>query len=461
MTSLAYELGVTKPWDHQVEDFEKLKDQPHKLIGNGMGTGKTYLALLLDAYLRQVERNTDFKTLTIAPLNTHWDGWVKTINREMPHLRVSVIDPKNRSAFLAKDADVYLMHPEALRLMPELITFGFDHVIADECHKFKSRDRKQTKALKKIKVPYRTAMSGSPATDHPHDLWSILNWLKPNEYKSFWKFYKLAVEYEIIYPQQFHKVIGPSRWWTQVGLKEIEPWYVRRLIEDCMDIPEKLYDVRYVRLDGHHRRAYDQMNQEMIAWVGEHENEPIVAPALIAKLVRLQQLALAYLEIDYENKTITMTDPSPKIDMAAEIILDNPDDQFVVFSQFKPPLRMLMRKLAAKSVIAVAFTGDESRAERQANKDAFTSKRARVLVSSIKAGGEGVDGLQHVCNNVIFLDRDWSPMINQQAEDRIRRGGQTKHTYVIDIMARNTVDAGRKQKIELKWSWIKAMLGDT
>jgi SWI/SNF-related matrix-associated actin-dependent regulator 1 of chromatin subfamily A len=84
----------------------------------------------------------------------------------------------------------------------------------------------------------------------------------------------------------------------------------------------------------------------------------------------------------------------------------------------------------------------------------------RVMVSTIKAGGVGVDGLQKVCNNAIFLDRDWSPSINFQAEDRLHRGGQVKHPLIIDIMARNTVDAGRKQKIELKWSWIRAMLGD-
>jgi glucose-6-phosphate 1-dehydrogenase len=31
---------------------------------------------------------------------------------------------------------------------------------------------------------------------------------------------------------------------------------------------------------------------------------------------------------------------------------------------------------------------------------------------------------------------------------------------IIDIMARSTLDFGRHQRLEEKWSWIKAILGD-
>jgi SNF2 family DNA or RNA helicase len=287
--------------------------------------------------------------------------------------------------------------------------------------------------------------------------------LKPNEYSSFWRFYKMAVAYEIIYPQQFHKITGPTHWWMTAGLDAIRPWYVRRLKEEMnLGIPDKIYDRRYVVLEGAHRRAYDQMEKDMLSWVGENEDKPLVAPAVISRLVRLQQMAIATLDFDEENHTVRMTYPAPKVDLACEIVLDNPDSHFVIFSQFKAPLRMIQKQLEDKGVGVVSYTGDDTQAARKVNKAAFMSNdpKTRVMVSTIKAGGVGVDGLQHVCNNAIFLDRDWSPMINFQAEDRLHRGGQVKHPFIIDIMARNSVDAGRKQKVELKWSWIKKMLGD-
>lgn len=452
------QLVRTPLWDHQKEDLEYLKEQPAVLIGHDMGSGKTLMAVERDLRLRAIDPDHK-KTLVVSPLNTH-DGWLSTYVRETD-LKVKVIDPKKRHLFLDKDYDVFIMHPEALRLMlVELPKFGFTHVIADECHKFKNRKAAQTKALKKIKVPYKTAMSGSPATDHPHDVWSILNWLRPDMYSSYWSFYRKAVEFEIVYPGGFHKVTGPSRWWEEVGLDQIRPFYVRRLKEEMMDLPPKTYREVYVDLTGAHRRAYDQMDAEMIAWIGQHENEPLVAPAVISRLQRLQQLALAYLEYDEEAGKVRMTDPSPKIDMAVSIIEDNPDEAFVVFSQFKAPLKMLQRRLEAKGIGCASFTGDDTQQERADGKARFTGGSARVFLSTIRAGGVGVDGLQHVCSTAIFLDRDWSPMINKQAEDRLHRGGQVKNVHIIDIMARNTVDWGRKQRVELKWDWVRRMLGD-
>lgn len=154
----------TPLWDHQRRALERMYDEPAQLIGWEMGTGKTMYAVERDLHLRM--RDPDHRrTLVVAPLNTH-DGWLETYRREASEMPVKVINPKARNDFLDDRYRVFIMHPQALRLMPELRDFGFTHIIADECHMFKGRKTAQTKALKKIKVPYKTAMSGSPATDH-------------------------------------------------------------------------------------------------------------------------------------------------------------------------------------------------------------------------------------------------------------------------------------------------------
>ena len=47
-----------------------------------------------------------------------------------------------------------------------------------------------------------------------------------------------------------------------------------------------------------------------------------------------------------------------------------------------------------------------------------------------------------------------------QAEDRLHRGGQKDTVQIIDIMAKGTLDLGRKQRLETKWAWIREILGD-
>jgi SNF2 family DNA or RNA helicase len=76
----------------------------------------------------------------------------------------------------------------------------------------------------------------------------------------------------------------------------------------------------------------------------------------------------------------------------------------------------------------------------------------------MKAGGVGID--LFAASTVVFMDRAWSPVDNVQAEDRLWREGQENAVQVIDIMARNTVDLGRRQRLEQKWEWLKALLGD-
>ena len=90
----------------------------------------------------------------------------------------------------------------------------------------------------------------------------------------------------------------------------------------------------------------------------------------------------------------------------------------------------------------------------------FVAGEFQVFVAVIQAAAEGIDGLQHATDTAIFLDRSWSTIKNQQAEDRLHRGGQKDTVQIIDVMARSTLDFGRKTKLEAKWGWIKAILGD-
>lgn len=470
------QLTNTPLWPHQLEDVDKLDEEPRVLVANEPGTGKTLLAVERDLRLRRDAY--EGPTLVVAPLSTH-QTWAETYRRETD-LKVKRINRKDRESFIDDYADVYIMHYEALRLMPWLqdeIKFG--HGIFDECHKLKSRTTQQTKAAKKIKIPYLTDMSGSPVTDHPQDIWSILNHLKPKDYRSFWKFFHENVEYinewDAKSGRKFRKIIGPAPQWQREGLPRIEPFFVRRLKLDVLkDLPPKLSSRVYVDLAPPQRRIYNEMRDDMITWINTVDNieEPFVASAAIAKLQRLQMIAIGTPifgeEVVKKNKSgeetvfrpIKLVDPSPKVDAVMELLNDQPCEQFVIFSQFKGPLRILKERFAKEGISYGSFTGDDPQQFRDIYKREFIEGKRRVLLGTISAGGVGVDGLQHACANVIFIDRHWSPAINEQAEDRLHRGGQLRSVHVIDIMANDTVDFSRMETIATKAQWIKFMMGD-
>jgi SNF2 family DNA or RNA helicase len=453
-------MNLNQLYDFQIDCLDKLKDAEGALIGDDMGLGKTYEGLALDAYHRGWDHlwSTRKLTLVVAP-QTVLPSWKQHV-QELTDLNVHVIDPKARKksweGFVADKGDILLVHWEALRLMPELREVYWFHIIADECHRMKNRKAQQTRALKALKSKFKTGMSGTLVINQPDELWSPLNWLYPNDFKAYWRFFERYTEYEIRYPAGYRIVTGPK---NVVELqKKIEPFFVRRLKKDVLkDLPDKYYSPLWVDLSGPQRKAYNTMRKEMIAWVGEHESTPLVAPVVIAQLVRLQQFSAGYMEWNDELEKFTLSEPSSKLDALMQILEDNPNEQVVVFSQFKQLVKLAERRLQTAGIPFATITGDTSQTERGRAVERFQGGEARVFVGTISAGGVGIT--LHAASTVVFLDRGWSPATNAQAEDRLHRIGQKNAVNVVDIMAINTVDLGRKQKLEMKWSWIRQLLG--
>jgi SNF2-related domain/Helicase conserved C-terminal domain len=379
----------------------------------------------------------------------------------------------------------FIIHYEGARLLAaELQKITWFHIILDEAQRIKNKDAKVTKAIKGIRAKRKTALSGTPADDKPYDLWSIINFLWPSYYKSYWRFrnYYCLFTSEVNYQtgQTYQKFSGVQN--GKALQREMSPWFVRRLKEDVLDdLPDKYYSPIRVELHPKQRKAYEEMKRDMLTWVGENENTPLVASVAVAKLIRLQQFALGYMEA-YEvevrkrnpknddwvrNKDGSVrlfketkwriSEPSSKLDALMEVI-DETDRQIVVFSQFKSVLTLLSRRLDKANISHGLYTGDVSVSDRNRLVQNFQAGNTRVFAGTIAAGGTGLT--LTAASTGVFLDRSWKPTMNFQAEDRMHRIGQPNAVQIIDIIARNTVDMGRLQTISWKWSMLRAILGD-
>jgi len=446
------------------------------------------------------------QTLVVTRMSV-MGGWAEHYRKWAPHLKVMVMDRKNRTSFVEGfqkgRADVYITHWAALRLMPELKKVHWFLVTADEAHAIKNRKAIQTVEFKKISTDHKLGLSGTPADNRPDDLWSLLNWLYPKTFTSYWGFYNTHVLFREVVNEytgrRYREILGVAE--EERLHKLIEPIFIRRLKEDVIpDLPDKYYTTVWVDLDTKQRAAYNQMRYDMLAWVGEHQDQPMAAPVVIAQLNRLQQFACAYGQIvtkikrtrnceecqpqycceddeeprrrrycpehkdvflpckGHEFEVLQLIDPSSKLDATVEIIEDNENEQIVVFAQSKQVINMLCARLEKKKISVAKLTGDTKQQDRDGLIDGFQAGKYRVFAATIRAGGEGIT--LTAARTVIFVDRDWSPSKNKQTEDRLHRIGQKNAVQVIDLVARDTVDLGRIQQIQLKWSWLQKLLGD-
>lgn len=501
-----------------VDKFRAAIAHPHVLIGDDMGLGKTVTAIALDHERRVAklsERQSEWlhgrrKMTLVVSLKSMLSAWEEHFATWAPDLKVVSLTTTARSFLveqaLKQEADVFIVNWETLRLEPKLCHVPWLHKISDEVQKAKNRKAQLTVAWKRVHALFKTDMSGSWADNKPDDGWSILNHLYPRIWSSYWAFFNHHVVFRSkVNPkngQTYREVIDVH---DAEGLQQLmAPFYIRRLkSEVAPELPEKTYTRITVQLLPQQRRAYNAMAAEMLAWVGVHEDEVLAAPVVIARLIRLQQLAVAYGEMrDVEtavfrevsgdwivrkadelkqltaegkikvtkdfnmrllhrerSRKLFLTEPSAKIDAFMELLEQLPStESIVVFGQSKQAINLLAARLEKAGESYGVLTGDvTSAAARGDLVSRFQAGKFRVFAGTIKAGGEGIT--IHRASRMVFLDRDWSPSKNRQAEDRIHRIGQRNPVQIFDLVGHDTIDQGRLQRIELKWQWVRQILG--
>jgi len=480
---------------YQREFIETRHHYPHIATFDEMGVGKTVQCIAMDQLRRAQAGLGDHKTLVVAPLSGVIDQWVEEFKNwtDLRVKRINAKSAKTRAWFLQdmENYDVFIIHPEGMRIEKDNLTkVKWTHMVFDEVHRIKNRKTKTAQAAVEVGqcATYRTGATGTPMENMPAEMWHILKWLYPTKkdrdaakighwtqklINSYWRFRGRFVQ-EFINEAGYPEIIGTQN--EEELRKLFGIFYIRRLKTDVQkDLPPKIRQTYEVDLPPKQRKAYDEMKNELIAWVGQNNDQPVVAPVIIAQLVRLQQFTLGYGEIlthkkrkvvnsgeglSYEEVVETqfkLHEPSVKLDALMDILDDLGDQQCVVFTTSKQAVKLAKDRFEKAGIGVSMITGDVVDAKRNAEINRFKRGETQVFISTIRSGGVGLN-LQNA-STVVFLDRDWSPAKNQQAEDRCHRGGQTNPVHIIDIVARKTIDQKKDRKLQLKWSWIHNTIG--
>jgi len=104
---------------------------------------------------------------------------------------------------------------------------------------------------------------------------------------------------------------------------------------------------------------------------------------------------------------------------------------------------------------AALLTGEQSQAEKQASIDAFQRGDRRVLLANIRAGGVGFT--LDRADTIIFVDRSYNPVDNEQAADRFvptNPNVEYGAKEIIDLVMENSVEAKINKLLENKQNII-------
>ena len=404
--------------EFQIRDIKHISTLDHFLNANPMGLGKTVETVRF-LQMRQAKN-----VLIVAPkiIREQWQAQLK---------RWGDFDSQIFEGNKKVTPGVWIVNYDKLRnekVLMKFKEFQWDYLVLDEAHKIKSRRSQQSQAVKNIPAAHRIALTGTPILRYVDDLWSILNFLDP-QYACY--SYHTFVEY---FCEQQETPWGPKI----TGLtKKPEKIALLNTLMESISIRNqsvsvargKTYETVRLPMSKAQRELYRKERQLLL---DELPKNCTIANGAVLTIRLMQTTSWPGLFIEGE--------PGPKFEWILEMCRNNPNEKIVVVTTFERTASALQKYLVEQGVYTRSITGKNTPEENGKSKEAFVKGRGRVLVGTIGAMGQGYDGLQEVSHTVVFIDRDWSPEICKQAEDRLHRMGQTKPVNVYYLECTGSFD---------------------
>lgn len=461
-----------EPRPYQVEGARLIAATGRSLLFDEQGTGKTITAIL---GLVERDQVVPVRPVVCVVPGSVVDSWCREWRTWAPQWRVVAWRgaPANRRS-MAGRWDVYVTSYDTARMDADnmdgpLVKLNPGAVVADECHLIKTPHAMRSLAVRRLakRAGAFVALSGTPITHHPGDLWPTLEGLEPLAYPSGGRFtdrYCLKVQGD--YKTQ---IVG-LRPDTEPELRTSLLGQHRRVAKaDVLDqLPPKVYSVRTVELPPAWRKAYDAMETEMLAELPDGAELSVMS--VLAQLTRLAQLASAATDVTVtvedtedgpvEHTSVRLKAPSWKVDALLDVLAERPGSPVVAFA----PSRQLM-VLAGEAATAAGYSvgyvmGQQTPRERTETVEHFQAGKFDLLCATTGAGGVGLT--LTAAGTVAFLQRPWSLVEAMQAEDRCHRIGSEIHDCIeiIDIVAANTVDSRVRLVLHEKAGQLAELLQD-
>lgn len=199
---------------------------------------------------------------------------------------------------------------------------------------------------------------------------------------------------------------------------------------DCLDLPDKVFEIRYSYMDEIQRKAYEMMKKENIL---EFKDHITLAANELAKLMKLRQISSGF-SITTEGIPVFISDS--KIKVLKELLEEIPEDkQIIIWLNFHFEIHKLKEEFKDT---ACTLYGEMPQKEKQKSIEDFQNGKYRILLSHPLSGGFGLTFVN--CHNVIWFSLNYSQEQYSQANDRVYRIGQkNKVTYFL-LLAKDTID---------------------
>lgn len=446
--TITWPEGLT-PRPYQIESAKFVLSRNRSYLALDPRLGKTIVSVLCFNALPG-------RTLIICPpiLKRNWAEEFARWNVHGLELhQIKVVNSKKDLQTIT-DKDHVVIIPDSLIASVELAQAfpTFQWCFIDEAHRYKTPTAQRTQGVLgnfttgkiqrgvEAKCKRVVCLSGTPMPNRPIELWPVLISQAP-EAIQFLSYKDYGLKYCAgFYDGYGYDFKGSSNFKELVS--QMTARYMRRLRQEDVltDLPERVRELVYLETNAVQYRGMFDPNElsakiDLTQIIQDHFAGETVDLGMIAAVRRLSG--------------------ERKVDKAIaflESVLEETEEKVLVFAYHRNVVGGIVDGLTKFKPASIMGGMDTTNKNRQISN--FISRPdCRLLVANIEVGSLGLD--LSVADRVVFVEYDWVPENNKQAENRVFKLGKTR-----SILAQYLVESKSIDEVILKAVFKKMELID-
>jgi hypothetical protein len=445
---------------------EWLAGRTRALVGDDMGLGKTIQALTAVPEKAPV--------VVVGPLAAK-GVWATETPKWRPDLLFSAVDRQDFHWPAA--GEMAFVTYGSLPDVADLARFGKATegtvLIADEAHKVKEFKSLRTKRFREMSEKVRQnagkvwLLTGSPLLNDPPELWSILQAAALGR-DAFGSYDNFCVEFDCQQDRWGVRTWGTPSANVASCLRKV--MIRRRKLEVLPDLPAKVYRQIPVSIGPEFEKQLEKCMVQLRKYVpsvwdwiragaaayeegspkpGATHPDPVVEDTeiLAARNTLRGHDGGKFEELSHMRSLLATAKIPAMLNVVEEF--EEQNEPLLVFSAHRAPIDTLGQRKGWAII-----TGDTSADERRTIAEAFQNGEYKGLGLTIDAGGVAITLTRAA--QILFVDRAFTPALNDQAEDRAVRIGQTRGVIISTLVADHYLDLRLAEILAEKDRIIKA-----
>lgn len=415
-----------RPSQEQAAELSSLVKR--MLLADTQGLGKT-----LSAILAMLRANVWPAAVVVdTQILLQWKAEIENYTS----LRVHII--KATEMYELPEADIYLFRYGILHGWTEIFAQGaFPFVTYDEIASLRRGTESEKGAAAKVlsdHAEYVLGLSGTPVYNYGNEIFNIIHYfIRPDCLGSEDEFTR-----EWCNPDCKKKIKDPRA--LGAYLREIHVM-LRRERKDVLGTDKlPLIEVHEVDYNDKEAHSFEQRMKELAM-------STLGANGSISNFADAGQFSL-------QLRQLTGIVKAKQVAMYVRMIVAS-GEPVILTAWHREVHEIYMREL--RDFNPVLFTGSETMAQKEKNKNAFINGETDLLILSLRSG-IGVDGFQKRCAYLVFGELDFSPQIHSQVITRIDRPGQLRDVTILFLVCNFGSDPVMQALLGLKRSQSDGIL---